>query len=113
MIDSDDLQKKDRLGERLVKALLLGIHSARTHKPETEKILEKLKKQYTEAASLNYNSVAKLLAKPYPDIQAIANAYELCCMKTDEAKELSPLALWDLHFLRDLDNSGFIDKLYK
>ncbi len=109
----DNLQRKDRLGERLVKALVLGIHYARTHKPETEQILEKLKKQYAEAASLNYNSVAKLLAKPYPDIQAIANAYELCCMKTDDAKELSPLALWDLHFLRDLDNSGFIDGLYK
>jgi ABC-type nitrate/sulfonate/bicarbonate transport system substrate-binding protein len=109
----DDLQRKDRLGERLVKALVLGIHYARTHKPETEQILEKLKKQYAEAASLNYNSVAKLLAKPYPDIQAIANAYELCCMKTDDAKKLSPLALWNLHFLRDLDNSGFIDGLYK
>ena len=109
----DDLQRKDRLGERLVKALLKGIHYARTHRPETEKILDKLRKQYVEAASLNYNSVAKLLAKPYPDIQAIANAYELCCMKTADAKELSPLALWDLHFLRDLDNSGFIDGLYK
>jgi hypothetical protein len=26
---------------------------------------------------------------------------------------LSPMALWDLHYLRELDNSGFIDKLYK
>jgi hypothetical protein len=23
------------------------------------------------------------------------------------------MALWDLHYLRELDNSGFIDKLYK
>jgi len=28
------------------------------------------------------------------------------------AKEISPLAMWDLHFLRQLDNSGFIDRLY-
>ena len=109
----DGLERKDRLGERLVKALLQGIHYARTHRSETERILDKLKKQYAEAASLNYNSVAKLLAKPYPDIQAIANAYELCCMKTSDARELSPLALWDLHYLRELDNSGYIDGLYQ
>jgi hypothetical protein len=34
-------------------------------------------------------------------------------MKAPEANEISPLALWDLHFLRRLDNSGFIDGLYK
>jgi len=57
--------------------------------------------------------VAKLAIKPYPDIQAVANAYRLCCMKAPEAKELSPMSMWDLHFLRQLDNSGFIDRLYE
>jgi hypothetical protein len=37
----------------------------------------------------------------------------LGCIKSPEAKAISPLALWDLHYLRELDNSGFIDKLYK
>jgi ABC-type nitrate/sulfonate/bicarbonate transport system substrate-binding protein len=107
------LNKYDCFGERLVRAQVLGIHYARTHKEETEKLLEGLKQREPEARSVSYNSVAKLSAKPYPDLQAIANAYRLCCMKAPEAKELSPLALWDLHFLRQLDNSGFIDKLYK
>ncbi len=109
----DGLKRKDRLGERLVKALLLGIHYARANRTETEQILEKLKKRVPQAESVSYNSVAKLLAKPYPDIQAISNAYELCCMKTPEARELSPIAMWDIHYLRDLDNSGFIDGLYR
>jgi hypothetical protein len=51
--------------------------------------------------------------KPYPDPQGIINAYELGCIKSPQAKEISPLALWDLHYLRALDNSGFIDKLYR
>lgn len=51
-------------------------------------------------------------AKPYPDAQAIINAYDLGCMKSEEAKQLSPMALWDLHYLRELDNSGYINKLY-
>lgn len=109
----DDLKRKDRLGERLVKALLLGIHYARTKQTETEKILERLRKRVPQAASVTYNSVAKLLAKPYPDMQGIANAYELCCMKAPEARELSPIAMWDIHYLRDLDNAGFIDGLYR
>jgi ABC-type nitrate/sulfonate/bicarbonate transport system substrate-binding protein len=107
------LNKYDRLGERLVLAQVLGIHFARTKKEETEKILEGLKMREPEARSVSYNSVAKLAAKPYPDHQAVANAYRLCCMKAPEANEISPLAMWDLHYLRQLDNSGFINRLYE
>jgi ABC-type nitrate/sulfonate/bicarbonate transport system substrate-binding protein len=107
------LNKYDRFGERLVLAQVLGIHFGRTRKQETEKILEGLKKREPEARGVSYNSVAKLAIKPYPDIQAVANAYRLCCMKAPEAKELSPMSMWDLHFLRQLDNSGFIDRLYE
>ena len=107
------LNKYDRFGERLVLAQVLGIHFGRTRKEETEKILEGLKKREPEARGVSYNSVAKLAIKPYPDIQAVANAYRLCCMKAPEAKDLSPLSMWDLHFLRQLDNSGFIDGLYE
>jgi ABC-type nitrate/sulfonate/bicarbonate transport system substrate-binding protein len=106
------LQKKDRLGERLVKAQVMGIHFARTHRGETEKILEGLRHRVPEAKSANYRGVAKLLPKPYPDHEGVANAYKLCCLKNPETEELSPMALWDLHYLRELDNSGFIDALY-
>jgi len=106
------LSKYDRFGERLVLAQVLGIHFGRTRKEETEKMLDGLKKREPEARGVSYNSVVKLAVKPYPDIQAVANAYRLCCMKAPEAKELSPLSMWDLHFLRQLDDSGFINDLY-
>jgi ABC-type nitrate/sulfonate/bicarbonate transport system substrate-binding protein len=107
------LQKKDGLAERLVKAQVLGIHFARMRRGETEKILEGLRQRVPEARNASYRSVAKLLPKPYPDHEAVANAYKLCCLKSPEAEELSPMALWDLHYLRELDNSGFIDALYR
>ena len=107
------LERYDRFGERLVLAQVLGIHFARTRKQETEKILEGLKKREPEARNVSYNSVAKLAMKPYPDHQAVANAYRLCCMKAPEAKDLNPLAMWDLHYLQQLDNSGFINRLYE
>ncbi len=106
-----NLKRKDRLAERLVRALVLGIHYARSNPAETERIVAALRERVPES-NASYNSVAKLLPKPYPDHRAIANAYELCCMKDPKAKELSPLALWDLHYLRELDHSGFIDRLY-
>jgi ABC-type nitrate/sulfonate/bicarbonate transport system substrate-binding protein len=105
------LERKDRLGERLLKALVMGIHFARTRRPETEQILEGLRQREPQA-NPRYDGVVKLLPKPYPDHRAVANAYKLCCMKAPETEGISPLALWDLHELRTLDNSGFIDALY-
>jgi ABC-type nitrate/sulfonate/bicarbonate transport system substrate-binding protein len=108
-----NLRRKERLGERLVKALVLGIHFARTRREETERILDGLKQREPQAGRVSYNSVAKLQAKPYPALGGITNAYTLCCLKDPKAKELSPLALWDMHYLRALDDSGFIDRLYQ
>jgi ABC-type nitrate/sulfonate/bicarbonate transport system substrate-binding protein len=107
------LQKKSGLAERLVKAQVMGIHFARTRRGATEDILEGLRRRVPEAKNVSYRSVAKLLPKPYPDHEAVANAYKLCCLKTPETEEMSPMALWDLHYLRELDNSGFIDELYR
>jgi len=107
------LQRKDRLGERLVKAMVLAIHFAQTRRGETEKILEGLRLRVPEARGVGYQSLARMPIRPYPELQAIKNAYELCCMKAPAARELSPMALWDIHYLRELDDAGFIDRLYR
>ena len=105
------LHKKKGLGERLVKALVLGIHFAKTQRRKTQKILDGLNQRTGE--NYQYSRLERMPRKPYPDAQAVINAYELGCIKAPEAKRLSPMALWDLHYLRELDNSGFIDKLYR
>jgi len=107
------LQNKEGLAERLVKAQVMGIHFARTRRGETEAILDGLRQREPECKNVQYRAVAKLLPKPYPEHEAVANAYKLCCLKNPETEEQSPMALWDLHYLRTLDNSGFIDELYK
>ena len=109
----NSLRQKDRLGERLVKAFVLGVHFAKTRPEESEKILEGLRQREPEARSVKYGNLARMPRKPYPEPRAVMNAHELCCMKDPSAKELSPLALWDTHYLRDLDDSGFIDGLYQ
>ena len=105
------LQKKKGLGEALVKALVLAIHFAKTQPEKTKKILSDLNERAGE--DFKYERLEQMPRKPYPDAQAVINAYELGCIKAPEAKQISPLALWDLHYLRELDNSGYIDKLYR
>src|SRR5262249_4771898 len=99
------------LGERLVKAMVLGIHFAKTKRDKTEKILQNLNKKKDE--SFQYRSLERSPKNLYPNRHGWITAYELGSIKQPEAKEVSPLALWDLHYLRELDNSGFIDKLYR
>ena len=54
--------------------------------------------------------VAKLQIKPYPTPQAIAATYEIACEEYG-AQGLNPVALWDLHWVKELDDEGFIDAL--
>jgi hypothetical protein len=106
------LQAKDRLGERMVKAMILTIHFARTQPEDANRILGMPSAAFPEGGrATRAASMARLPMKPYPDAMAVANAYELCCMQYPHAREVSPLALWDTHYLRELDHSGFIDEL--
>jgi hypothetical protein len=41
----------------------------------------------------------------------VGNAWELACRQRPETRQTSPLAVWDLHYLRHLDDSGWIDQL--
>lgn len=109
----DKLKAIDRLGERLVKAMVLAIHFAKTRGPETERILRELDRRHPKWRGMTVERLARMPAKPYPDLTGIANAYEIACMHYPQAREVDPIALWDMHYLRELDNSGFIDRLYQ
>lgn len=54
-----------------------------------------------------------LKTKPYPTPEAIANTYEIATLEYPEAKGLNPLSLWDLHWVKELDDQGFIDDLVR
>jgi hypothetical protein len=52
----------------------------------------------------------KLRVKPYPTAEAIKNTSEIAANEYGAAIE-NPLTLWDLHWLKQLDDAGFIDDL--
>ncbi len=53
-----------------------------------------------------------LCAKLYPTPDAISNLYQLDVAHDPRANFITPLEVWDTHYVRMIDDSGFIDALY-
>jgi hypothetical protein len=49
----------------------------------------------------------------FPRLDAIQNVFALALKRDPEIKHFNPLALWDLHYLREIDDSGYIGWLYR
>jgi ABC-type nitrate/sulfonate/bicarbonate transport system substrate-binding protein len=104
--------------ERFIKGLLEGIAF---FKKEPEKAKKIIKERHTsegqmddEMVSVVYSELARALEpKLYPTMPAINNVYQEAMRQDVEAKTINPLSLWDLHFVKKLDDSGFVDELYK
>lgn len=76
--------------------------------------MKRMKIESMEELERQFDSIVKgLKAKPYPTPRAIANSYEIATLECPHAKGLNPLSLWDLHWVRELDDEGFIDNLMR
>ena len=111
------VEKHPDIVERFLKGTLEGIAYFKTHRKEVIKIIQTRYKVDgdldDEAAAHLYDGLAKILSrKLYPTVQAVSNVYELGKRLDKDAEKVDPLALWDFHFLRKIDDSGFIDNLY-
>lgn len=112
------VEKHPEIVERFLKGICEGIAYFKTHRAESIKII---KDKYKEEGDLDdetathlYDELKLILqAKPYASIQAISNVYEIAKEQNSEAEKTDPMALWDFHYLRRIDDSGFIDSLYR
>ena len=103
--------------ERFLKGIMTGIHYYKTHPVESTKIIQQL---YTDEGELTddeadflYHDIARLLEpKLYPSMQAISNVYQEGIRQNKDARKVNPMELWDLHHVRQIDDSGFIRELY-
>lgn len=103
----------------LAKGFVDAIHFFLTRRQETLEILKehaapvlKLKAD-SEVEALYEEWAQSLEPKPYPKPQALANVFQLALRRNPELANYNPLALWDTHFIRELDDSGYIDQLYQ
>jgi len=58
------------------------------------------------------NSSRLARGQPGPTLDAIRNVFALALTRDPEIKNFNRLALWDLHYLREIDDSGYIKRLY-
>jgi ABC-type nitrate/sulfonate/bicarbonate transport system substrate-binding protein/LysM repeat protein len=104
------------LVRNVMKAYVEGIHYYKTRRKESLAILAKyLKTNDTEALNEIYDEVGLALVpiKPYPTLKGIDVILQELRGKEPKAQTARPEQFVDLTFVKELDGSGFIDRLYK
>lgn len=102
----------------LMHAFVDAIHFFKTKRADTLHILHDcqgmLRTQSEEELEAFYDERAhEYQAKPYPTPQAIQNVYQLGLKEAPQMAGFNPLMMWDIHHLRAVDDSGYIDRLYQ
>ena len=104
---------------RLVRGLIDTIHFFLTKKDQTVSILKRFIPPILhldndeEVEALYVEWAESLERKPYPSSEAIANVFQLALRRDPDIADFNPMALWDTHYVRELDDSGYIDQLYR
>lgn len=115
---TDYIKQNEETVYAFIKGFIEALHFFKTQADKVVPILKKnLAKRYGLEDDEYYVHLqrewARLLSKkPYPLPAAIQNVYDLDVGKDPAMKNIGPMEPWDLHYLRTIDDSGFIDKLY-
>jgi NitT/TauT family transport system substrate-binding protein len=110
------IKSRPDLVRSVVKASVEAIHYLKTHRREAIEILRKyMKTEDTEALVETYEAIALSLVpeRPYPTLRGIQVILQELGAKDPRAKAARPEQFVDMSFLKELDASGFIDRLYK
>ncbi len=101
---------------RLVRAFVEGIHFYKTHKKESMNIIARyMRTSDMEAVGATYDYFANKIVpkKPYPTLKGVKALLELAAKDRPEAARAAPERFVNVSLLKELDDSGFIDGLYK
>jgi hypothetical protein len=113
----DFVRKNEEMVMSFLKALIEAIHFFKTEKQKSCAILARagplIGLEAEDEIDYLHSQWSRLLcAKPYPDPLAVWNLYELDVARTRRPTP-SALETWDTHYVRMIDDSGFIDALYR
>jgi len=110
------IKTQPELVRNVLKSFVEGIHYAKTHRREAIGILSKyLKVDDSDALQEAYEAELQGLIpeKPYPTLKGIQIILRELGVKDANARSARPEQFVDLSFMKELDTSGFIDRLYK
>jgi NitT/TauT family transport system substrate-binding protein len=107
--------KNEDLTRRVMKALVEGIHFFKTQKEASSRSLDafvRLKDaDLIEETYRHYKEIFPTI--PYPDVKGIRNVLNEIAKKDPKAKGLKPEMFTDIRFLKELEASGWIQRLYQ
>ncbi len=110
------LKSRPEVFRSLMKAYVEAIHYYKTHPRESMGILQKyLKFDDAEALRETYEGVGLTLVpeRPYPTLKGIQMILGEMAAVEPRAQTAKPEQFVDLTYIKELDESGFIDQLYK
>jgi NitT/TauT family transport system substrate-binding protein len=110
------IKSRPDLVRNAMKAYVEGIHYYKTHRAESLAVLAKyLKTTETEVLTEVYEDVGLRLTaeKPYPTLRGIGIMLQELAATNPKATAVRPEEFVDLTFIKELDTSGFVDRLYK
>jgi len=110
------IKSKPDLVRDFMRAYVEGIHYAKTHRRETLEVLTKyLRTDDQEVLDDTYESIILTLVpeKPYPTQKGVQIILRELGAKDAAARSARPEQFTDLSIMKELDSSGFIDRLYK
>ena len=110
------LRSKPELARDFMRAYIEGIQYAKTHRRETMEILAKyLRTDDKDVLDDTYESIIVTLVpeKPYPTMKGIQIILREFGTKDPAARSAKPEQFVDLSIIKELDSSGFIDRVYK
>ena len=100
---------------RFMKATVEAIHFYKTRKQDSLKILAKyFRGQDPDVVEFGYNRAAEdSQRKPYVRAAGVQAVLDSIARRNPRAKEFRPEQFIDSRFVKELDESGYIDSLYK
>jgi NitT/TauT family transport system substrate-binding protein len=109
------VKQDEETARRFMKALVEGIHYYKTHKTESIDIMARYMRTTDRKiieVGYDFNS-AEYGRKPYPSPKAGQLALEEIARRNPKAKEAKAHQFFDSSFIKELDERGYIDQLYK
>ncbi|HEY1372828.1 MAG TPA: ABC transporter substrate-binding protein [Candidatus Binatia bacterium] len=115
-VTRDYIKKKPDTIRRFMRAYVEAVHYNLTDAKGAQKVLQKyLEIKDNKAIEESYNEIVLKLTRrvPYPTEPGIQLFLDQLKSKNPKAAQAKPSDFTDVSFLKELESSGFIDRLYK
>ena len=115
-VTRDYIKKKPDTVRRFMRAYVEGVHYNLTNPKGAQKVLQKyLTIKDEKAIEESYNEIVVKLTRrvPYPTEPGIQLFLDQLKSRNPKAGQAKPSEFTDISFLKELESSGFIDRLYK